>query len=44
MGSVFLEYDHGKRPSTKKYYPEPIIQVFHSGCEKGFWGESEKQR
>jgi hypothetical protein len=19
----FLEYDHGKRPSTKKYYPEP---------------------
>jgi hypothetical protein len=19
----FLEYDHGRRPSTKKYYPEP---------------------
>jgi hypothetical protein len=19
----FLEYDHGMRPSTKKYYPEP---------------------
>jgi hypothetical protein len=19
----FLEYDHGKRPSMKKYYPEP---------------------
>jgi hypothetical protein len=19
----FFEYDHGRRPSTKKYYPEP---------------------
>jgi hypothetical protein len=40
MGRL-LEYDHRKRPSTKKkYYPEPIIQVCHF-CASGFWRTRE---
>jgi hypothetical protein len=32
-----LEYDRGRSPSTKKWYPDPIIQVCHF-CANGFLG------
>jgi hypothetical protein len=35
----FLEYDRGRRPSTKKYYPEPHHPSVSLICAKGFWGE-----
>jgi hypothetical protein len=36
----FLEYDRGRRPPTKKYYPEPHHPMFHF-CASGFLGEQE---
>jgi hypothetical protein len=35
----FLEYDRGRIPSTKKYYPEPYHPSVSLICAKGFWGE-----
>jgi hypothetical protein len=40
----FLEYDHGKRPSTKKYYPEPHHpSVSLMDVQKDF-GENERKK
>jgi hypothetical protein len=36
---MFLEHDHGRRPSTKKYYPEPHHLSVSLMDAKGFWGE-----
>jgi hypothetical protein len=38
----FLEYDHGRRPSTKKYYPEPH-HLSVSLMQKDF-GENERNK
>jgi hypothetical protein len=35
----FLEYDRGRSQSTKKYNPDPIIQVCHFVVQVDFWGE-----
>jgi hypothetical protein len=41
---VFLEYDHGKKPSTKKYYPEPHHpSVSLMDVQKDF-GENERNK
>jgi hypothetical protein len=41
---VFLEYDHGRRPSTKKYYPEPHHpSVSLMDMQKDF-GENERNK
>jgi hypothetical protein len=41
---VFLEYDHGRRPSTKKYYPEPHHpSVSFMDVQKDF-GENERAK
>jgi hypothetical protein len=41
---VFLEYDHWKRPSTKKYYPEPHHpSVSLMDVQKDF-GENERNK
>jgi hypothetical protein len=40
----FLEYDHGRRPSTKKYYPEPHHpSVSLMDVQKDF-GENERNK
>jgi hypothetical protein len=39
----FLEYDRGRRPSTKKYYPDPIIQICHFVVQVDFW-ENERDK
>jgi hypothetical protein len=40
----FLEYDHGRRPSTKKYYPEPHHpSVSLMDVQKDF-GENERAK
>jgi hypothetical protein len=39
----FLEYDRGRSPSTKKWYPDPIIQVYHFDVQKDF-GENEREQ
>jgi hypothetical protein len=36
-----LEYDHGKRPSTKKYYPEPLHPSVSLLC-KWIFGENKR--
>jgi hypothetical protein len=35
----FLEDDCGRRPSMKRYYPEPHHPSVSLVCAKGFWGE-----
>jgi hypothetical protein len=41
---VFLEYDHGRRPSMKKYYPEPHHpSVSLMDVQKDF-GENERAK
>jgi hypothetical protein len=40
MGRL-LEYDHGKRPSTKKYYPEPHHPSVSLLC-KWIFGENKR--
>jgi hypothetical protein len=35
----FLEYDRGRSVATKKYYPDPIIQVCNFVVQVDFWGE-----
>jgi hypothetical protein len=35
----FLEYDHGRRPSTKKILSGTPSSKSFTGCAKGFWGE-----
>jgi hypothetical protein len=35
----FLEYVRERRPSTKRYYPEPHHPSVSLICAKGFWGE-----
>jgi hypothetical protein len=43
--SRFLEYDRGRRPSTKKYYPEPHHpSVSLMDVQKDFGENDEKQR
>jgi hypothetical protein len=39
----FLEYDHGRRPSTKKYYPEPHHPRVSLDVQKDF-GENERNK
>jgi hypothetical protein len=40
----FLEYDHGRRPSTKKYYPEPHhLSVSLMDVQKNF-GDNERNK
>jgi hypothetical protein len=39
----FLEYDHGRRPSTKKYYPEPHHPSVSLLC-KWIFGENERDK
>jgi hypothetical protein len=44
LEAFFLEYDHGKRPSTKKYYSEPHHpSVSLMDVQKDF-GENERNK
>jgi hypothetical protein len=40
----FLEYDHGRSPPTKKYYPKPLIQAFHSWMCKRILGRMRETK
>jgi hypothetical protein len=40
----FLEYDRGRRPSTKKYYPEPHHPSVSLICAKGFLGRMRETK
>jgi hypothetical protein len=39
----FLEYEHGRRPSTKKFYPEPHHPRVSLDVQKDF-GENERDK
>jgi hypothetical protein len=39
----FLEYEHGRRPSTKKFYPEPHHLRVSLDVQKDF-GENERNK
>jgi hypothetical protein len=39
----FLEYEHGRRPSTKKFYPEPHHPRVSLDVQKDF-GENERNK
>jgi hypothetical protein len=43
IGSFFLEYEHGRRPSTKKFYPEPHHPRVSLDVQKDF-GENERNK
>jgi hypothetical protein len=40
----FLEYDHGRRPSMKKYYPEPHHSSMSLCCASGFLGRMRETK